>query len=115
MRCFVNEQLSDHDILKIKSPQNKVGGPYAVLYKDQNEGWAAVALTWRKEPRIGIRWFWPPKGNPTSHGVQTWFIVPQSLSIHILQSFDLTIEKYALVMQFLVGKDNEGKNLKNQF
>lgn len=46
------------EILKIKSPRNRLSGPYVVVTKDINNRWAIVALRWDNNRNgLGIRWF----------------------------------------------------------
>ncbi len=49
------ELENDSEILKVNSPQDSVGGPYVVVYKDTDERWAIVAMKWDGMRRLGIR------------------------------------------------------------
>lgn len=107
--------MTDSEILSINSPKDIIKGPFAILHKDQEDRWAAVALLWNGQPRIGIRWFWPPKGNPLSHGCRTWFIVPPLLNDSIIQKFALNSEQKLLVDNFLSKNDSDGVLLKTNY
>ena len=101
--------LPDEAILSITSPQDHVNGPYAVIYKNEEELWAVVALDWDKAPTLGVRWFSPPSedqtkgGNPTSRNFPTWLIVPGPLHKAILAGLPLNVPTYDHVLQFLTG------------
>ena len=94
----------DANILQLRSPQESVGGPYAVVYKNLQERWAIVALDWNGEPRLGIRWFWGGGGNPFSSAHPTWLVVPPSLSRGILASLPLPQIFHSKIDSFLSGK-----------
>ena len=72
--------LNDNaQILAIKSPRNRLGGPYVVVTKNVHDRWAIVALRWDNESNgLGIRWFHGSVGNPFSRK-PTWLIIPSNL------------------------------------
>src|SRR5437016_5701911 len=49
----------------------------------QEEQWSVALGRWDGSPRLGIRWNYGDdpndKGNPVSHGMPTWFLVPEDL------------------------------------
>ena len=94
-------------ILSVNSPRDGVGGPYAVVYKDDRELWAIVALDWYENPTLGMRWFPSPedkgKGYPTAAGRPVWFIIPGPLHRAILAGLPLDTTTYYHVLQFLTG------------
>ncbi len=49
----------------------------------QEDEWSLALGRWGKNPRLAIRWNWKDdpndKGNPVSHGMPTWFIIPEDL------------------------------------
>lgn len=96
----------DAAILKINSPQNSVGGPYRVVYKDIVDRWVIVAFDWNGEPRLGIRWFWDSKGNPLSTGYPIWFVMPTPLYKSTLNGLPLDIKARNEIEKFLLGEIN---------
>jgi len=94
---------NDASILEIDSPRENIGGPYAVVYKDLEDRWAIVALSWDGEPRLGIRWFWGGGGNPFSSAHPTWLVIPPSLSRGILASLPPPHVFHRRVDDFLAG------------
>lgn len=104
---MANQNLSinnDHEILSVTSPQKNIGGPYKVVYKDIQEQWAIVALDWDNFPRLGIRWFNSPSGNPVSRGYPTWFMIPEALTKPILNSLPINHAFSNKVDDYLAGK-----------
>jgi hypothetical protein len=93
----------DSEILKINSPRDSVGGPYAVVYKDLDERWAIVAFDWNRKPRLGIRWFWGNGGNPFSSANPIWLVVPPSLTDSILNGLPLNYQWRKKLEEFLAG------------
>jgi hypothetical protein len=97
--------LEDNNkILEINSPQESVGGVYAVVYKNLSDRYAIVAMDWDGKPHLGIRWFWSSMGNPVSREYSTWFVVPTSLSRNMLSGLPLDHEFSRKVDDFLAGK-----------
>jgi len=94
----------DLEILSIKSPKNRLRGPWAVVYKNIKERWAIVSLTWDNRPALAIRWFWGSKGQPLSSGYPTWFIIPEALNENHLSLLDENSEKIENVRKFLEGR-----------
>jgi len=94
----------DEELLKINSPQASLGGPYVVVFKNIEERWAIVALTWDGAPRLGIRWFWGTNGQPGSMTHGTWLLIPPSLSKGILASLPLDHAFSGKLDDFLRGK-----------
>ena len=103
-------KLDDSRIFGVTSPRDRLGGPYEVVYKDENDLWAIVALDWDGKPRLGMRWFWTEIGNPSSTGYPTWMIIPSALSKSILNGLPLTYEHLTKIEMFLRG-DMEGEEL----
>ena len=70
----------------VLSPRNKVGG-VDVLYDvgDKEDGsWSVAEVKWEGKRRIGVRWngsgpAHQGRGNPTSRGQPTWFLLPEEL------------------------------------
>ncbi len=94
----------DSRILEINSPQNSVGGPYVVVYKNMEERWAIVALDWDEEPCLGIRWFWGSSGNPISTTYAIWLVIPNLLKTPILSALPLDTRFRKKLDDFLTGK-----------
>jgi len=92
------------EILKINSPQSSLGGPFVVVFKNIEERWAIVAITWDGLPRLGIRWFWGTLGQPVSMTHGTWLVIPPSLSKGILASLPLDHAFSGRLDDFLCGK-----------
>lgn len=104
----LNDKASDDFILTIKSPEKRLYGPHAVIFTHAQERWAIAALHWEKKPSLGIRWFWDPKGNPTSRGHRTWFIIPSALNHAILSELPLPVRLRHLLDEFFyAGKNHE--------
>lgn len=56
-----------------------------VLYEspEREDGWSLALGQWDGQAVLGLRWNGNkknPLGNPTSHGMPTWFIVPDDLN-----------------------------------
>ncbi len=96
--------MNDKDILSINAPKEHVEGPYVVVFKDEENQWAIVAVDWEKEPRLGIRWFWPPYGYPNLGKTRTWFHLPQELTNAILNGLPVHHSKLVLVQKYLAGE-----------
>ena len=96
--------MDDRDILSIDSPKLKTDGPYVVIFKDEENRWAIVALDWEKEPRLGMRWFWGERGYPHSRQFRTWFHIPCELTNSILNGLPIRHDQLALVQKYLVGE-----------
>ena len=102
--CGENFPLGDDNrILEINSPQESVGGPYVVVFRNLVERWAIVAMDWDQEPRIGIRWFWGNGGNPFSSAHPIWFVVPPLLSHSMLSELPLEPEFSRRLKEYLMG------------
>lgn len=104
---------NDNSILSLNSPKASLGGPYKVVYKNQDERWVIVAMDWDGEPRLGIRWFWGNGGNPFSSGNPIWLVIPSALSNSILNGLPLDFQFYIQIVDFLAGKIS-GTQLQNQ-
>jgi hypothetical protein len=94
----------NEEILKIASPQGSVDGPYAVVYKSISQRWAIVALSWDDAPTLGIRWFWGANGNPQSHGVAIWLVIPSMLQNAVLNGLPLDFQFRHNLNRFLAGE-----------
>lgn len=94
----------NEEILKIASPQGSVRGPYSVVYKSEEQRWAIVALLWDDVPTLGIRWFWGTNGNPQSHGVATWLVIPSMLQNAVLNGLPLDFQFRYNLNRFLAGE-----------
>jgi hypothetical protein len=101
----------NEEILKIASPKGSVDGPYTVVYKSISQRWAIVALLWDNAPTLGIRWFWDANGNPQSHGVATWLVIPSMLQNTVLNGLPLDFQFRHSLNRFLAGEIS-GKELK---
>lgn len=73
--------------LKVKSPKKRVTGPHKVLIVSPKEYWVIVALGYDNSPCFGLRWFNTKKGYPNTFGYKTWIILPQNISLSIIQTF----------------------------
>lgn len=95
------------EILKIKSPRNRLNGPYVVVTKDINNRWAIVALRWDNNRNgLGIRWFHGRAGNPFSRQ-STWLIIPEELQEGVINLLQSDTNKTAL-RNFLKDNNPEG-------
>lgn len=95
------------EILKIKSPRNRLCGPYVVVTKDINKRWAIVALRWDNNRNgLGIRWFHGRAGNPFSRQ-STWLIIPEELQEGVINLLQSNTNKTAL-RKFLNENNPEG-------
>ncbi len=100
----VKKQLMDDlSIFKINSPADRLGGPFDIVYKDQEEGWAIVTIYWDEKPTLGIRWFWGECGMPATYGHSQWFVIPQGLHESIINQLPISISKKKKVIDFLSG------------
>jgi hypothetical protein len=95
---------NDKNILSIRSPRDNVGGPYAVVFKNVEERWAIVVMSWDGEPRLGLRWFWGNGGNPFSSAHPVWLVIPPSLSRGVLSGLPLELALARKVDDFLAGR-----------
>ena len=104
--------MKDEDILSINSPQARVGGPHAIVYKDDDDGWAIVAMDWDGDPVLGIRWFdfAGGPGHPSGHGNPTWFVIPSQLSKSILAGLPLE-HKFSNKIDKFLADEISGENL----
>jgi len=105
--------LTDDLILSVNSPKNRCVGPHAVVYKNEDQPWAIVALDWDNEPRLAIRWFNSELGNPTSNEYPTWFVIPRELENAILHGLPLKFPVRNEINRFLV-KGISGNELKQK-
>ena len=105
---------NDKEILEIKFPIEKLGGPWIVIAKSESERWAIVAAEWQGEPRLAMRWFWGKLGNPVSHLYPTWLIISVELSNIILNGLLLTPTQRYLIDQFMT-KRMSGEDLKREY
>lgn len=103
------------EILKIKSPRNRLSGPYVVVTKDINNRWAIVALRWDNNRNgLGIRWFHGRAGIPFSRQ-STWLIIPEELQEGVINLLQSDTNKTAL-RKFLNENNPEGYlELEQQF
>lgn len=103
----------DEEILKINSPRESLGGPYAVVSKCCSERWALVAINWEGVPTLGIKWFWGKNGNPISSSYPTWLVIPSKLQNAILNGLPLDFQFRNKLNRFLIGEIS-GDQLKNK-
>ena len=96
--------MDDRDILSINAPMDRTDGPYVVVFKDEVNRWAIVALHWEEEPRLGIRWFWGNYGYPNRGAIRTWFHIPCELTNAVLNGLPIRHDRLALVQKFLTGE-----------
>lgn len=96
--------MCDDDILEIRSPRERLGGPHVVAYKHHDERWAIVALDWDGRPTLGMRWFHGSMGNPHSSGYPTWCIIPDGLIRNLLSGLPLSFKLRYLLDEFLLGR-----------
>lgn len=67
-----------------------------------NEDWSLALGRWDGELRLACRWNGSekqPKGNPTSHGAATWFMLPNDFIDHLTPL--ISLEKRALLQTLL--------------
>lgn len=106
--------MDDNIILSVNSPQEFVGGPYAVVYKDADGSWAIVALDWGENPTLGIRYFGEQdSGHPNARGKPVWFIIPDALHRGIVATLPLDVLARYNVLKFLDGTFS-GKELRER-
>ncbi len=107
--------MTNEEILNVKSPTKYVGGPYAVVLKNDVDMWAIVALEWEGERTLGIRWFNTKYGMPVTHRANKtyslWFRLPQDILGAILSTVEDSIKES--VEDFLSGKIT-GEDLKQK-
>ena len=110
--------MEDNEILGIRGPGGRTGGPHVVVYKGTAEPFAVVALNWYGEPALGIRWF-DDEGNgfPVSRGAPVWFLFPAVLHEPVLtglrdlgEAFGLSETRRSALKAFL-RKDITGEEL----
>jgi len=80
----------------------------AVLFssKQKEDGWSLALGQWEGRSCLAVRWNGNkgnPKGNPCSHGMPTWFVVPGDLESTLLESpdFEIPADKFALAKALL--------------
>jgi len=70
------------DPVTVVSPRDR-WSLITVLRNEEAEAWSLALGRWDGKARLAIRWNWKDdpgdKGNPVSHGMPTWFIVPEDL------------------------------------
>lgn len=93
--------MDDKSIMNIKSPANRLKGPFDIVYKDETAGWAIVTICWDNIPTLGIRWFWANSGMPATYGRPQWFVLPQGLHESIINQLPIPISKKKKVIDFL--------------
>ena len=86
--------MDNKTILAVRNPRNRVGGPYAVVYKHIEQAWAIVALNWRAEdverPTLGIRYFGPNESDfPKIGDKSAWLLLPDALHRGVLLTLHL--------------------------
>lgn len=95
---------NDKKILTIKSPRNRLDGPFVVVTKNLRKRWAIVALRWNNESNtLGIRWFHGNVGNPFSRK-PTWFVIPEELHQGVINL--LTNESNKIALQSFLSNNN---------
>lgn len=77
----------------VKSPQDRLdGSTLEVIFSTGDDGYAIATMSYKgwdataHEPRVGIRWNGADdahKGNPTSSGMPTWFILPREIGLAV--------------------------------
>lgn len=103
--------MTNEEILNVKSPKEYVGGPYAVVLKNDVDLWAVVALDWDGKPTLGIRWFNSEMGSPSSRNKPIWFILPSETHSGIINN--VKVPARVLIEDFLSGKIT-GEDLKQK-
>jgi hypothetical protein len=72
----------------VASPQRNIVSVEVIFDGGTDDSWALAEIMWREDKqteareRVGIRWNGNdkrPKGNPTSRGFPTWFMLPENL------------------------------------
>ena len=88
--------MSYVDPKDVKSPKNKVSD-LCVIYDGGEAQWALAQMKWGDDLIIGLRWNGTSKepiGNPQSHGIPTWFILPDEIANIIYPVFKLNLLKH---------------------
>jgi hypothetical protein len=78
----------------------------AVLFQspEKEDGWSLAIGQWESKKCLAIRWNGNktnPKGNPCSHGMPTWFVVPNDLDDVLLTGIKIPADKRALAKALL--------------
>jgi hypothetical protein len=74
----------------VTSPKEKVK-ELKIVYDGDEGGWSLALMLWEGKPTVGIRWNggsgdkrFPVIGTPQSHGVPTWFLLPEEVGDVVL-------------------------------
>lgn len=105
---------NDSEILSINSPQNRLKGPWFVVYKNVIKRWAIVVMHWEGNPCLGIRWFWRSQGTPSVRSYGTWLVVPDEISNTILTKLPISTSIREKTLDILKGKYTI-EELQNQY
>jgi hypothetical protein len=91
---------------EVRSPKKRLN-LIAVLAQhvdpnDPDHKWSLALCTWDNVYRIGIRWDGKGKlkGNPTSHGQPTWYLLPDQVVDAVMPSGLIPADKLQLVTMF---------------
>lgn len=114
MKAGENFNLQNKEsILQINSPKRYVSGPYVVVHVETGKRWAIVAMDWREEPCLAIRWFHGTGGQPFSRQ-STWLVIPNQLNKAILDSLSINPTYRKHLDNFLLGVET-GKQLEKEY
>ena len=99
------------ELLEVKSPIDKIDGPYKVIVIYLNEYWGIAALKFDGKPCFGIRWFDTSLGTPNSHGKKAWFILPDIVANGIIDTFSFNASVKVKLRKFLAGEEIDSLHL----
>lgn len=107
-----NVETIINELLEVKSPIEKVEGPYKVIVIYPNDYWGIAALKFDGKQCFGIRWFDTSLGTPNSFGKKTWFILPDVVANGIIDTFSFNAQTKLKLRKFLANEDEiDGSDL----
>ena len=98
-------EINIAQLLDVKSPIEKIDGPYKVIIIYPNDCWGIAALKFDGKQCFGIRWFDTTLGTPNSFGKKTWFILPDMVANGIIDTFSFNAQTKLKLRKFLANKD----------
>ena len=106
-----NVETIINELLEVKSPIEKVEGPYKVIVIYPNNCWGIAALKFDGKQCFGIRWFDTNLGTPNSHGKKAWFILPDMVANGIIDTFSFNASVKVKLRKFLAGEEIDSLHL----
>lgn len=107
-----NVETIINELLEVKSPIEKVEGPYKVIVIYPNDYWGIAALKFDGKQCFGIRWFDTSLGTPNSFAKKTWFILPDVVANGIIDTFSFNAQTKLKLRKFLANEDEiDGSDL----